>query len=159
MTGYFHEAPRPPHSGDAEPARSLVFSVLGVTPYVDRVIELLAAAEHGDPDNRALIIERDGTVAALALYGAITGTANTWRLSAALVAPTVDVAEVGRAIVTAVVEHVRFEGGRLLVAEMPDDPALGRSLSLLLANGFKEEGRVRDFFRSGVALLFLRRDV
>ena len=42
---------------------------------------------------------------------------------------------------------------------MPDDPALGRSLSLLLANGFKEEGRVRDFFRSGVALLFLRRDV
>jgi hypothetical protein len=159
MTGYFREAPRPPHTGDAEPVRALVFSVLGVTPYVDRVVELLAAAEHGDPDNRALIIERDGTVAALAIYGAVAGTANTWRLSAAIVAPVVDVTEVGKAIVGTVVEHVKAYGARLLVAEMPEDPALIRSLALLQTNGFKEEGRVRDFFRDGVALIFLRKDL
>ena len=157
MTGYFHAAPRPPHAGDAETVRALAFSVLGVTPYVDRVIELLAAAEHGDPDSRALIIERDGTVAALALYGPIAGTANTWRLATAIVAPQVDVAEVGPVIVDAVAIRARAEGGRLLVAEMPDDIALARSLTLLQANGFVEEGRVRDFFRAGVALLFLRR--
>jgi hypothetical protein len=159
MTGYFHAAPRPPHTGDAEPVRSLVFSVLGVTPYVDRVVELLASAEHGDPDSRALIIERDGTVAALALYGPIAGTANTWRLATAIVAPQVDVAEVGHVIVDAVASHARDEGGRMLVAEMADDVALGRSLALLLANGFQEEGRVRDFFRTGVALIFLRRNL
>lgn len=159
MTGYFHAVPRPPHVGDAEAARALAFSVLGVTPYVDRVVELLAAAEHGDPDSQALIIERDGTAAALALYGPIAGTANTWRLAAAIVLPQVDLAEVGRVIVDAVVTRVRDAGGRLLVAEIADDVALGRSLALLQANGFKQEGRVRDFFRTGVSLIFLRRDL
>jgi len=158
VTGYFHAAPRAPHAGDAETVRALVFSVLGVTPYVDRVVELLAAAEHGDPDSRALIIERDGTVAALALYGPIAGTANTWRLAAAIVSPQVDVAEVGPVILDAVAARARAEGGRLLIAEMPDDVALARSLALLQSSGgFVEEGRVRDFFRAGVALLFLRR--
>lgn len=159
MTGYFHAAPRAPHAADAEAVRALTFSVLGVTPYVDRVIELLAAAEHGDPDSRALIIERDGTVAALALYGPIAGTANTWRLATAIVAPQVDVADVGHVIVDAVAARAQAEGGRLLVAEMADDVALGRSLALLQANGFHEEGRVRDFFRDGVALIFLRRSL
>lgn len=159
MTGYFDAAPRAPHAGDAEPVRALVWAALGVTPYVDRAMELLESAERGDPDSRALLIERDGTVAALALYGPIAGTANTWRLSAALVAPQLDVADVGRAIVDAVVGRVRVQGARLLVAELADDPALGRSLALLQANGFREEGRVRDFFRAGVALLFLRRDL
>jgi ribosomal protein S18 acetylase RimI-like enzyme len=36
---------------------------------------------------------------------------------------------------------------------------LGRSISLLRANGFREEGRVPDFYRDGVALLFLRREL
>jgi L-amino acid N-acyltransferase YncA len=159
MTGYFHHAPRPPHAGDAETVRALVFSVLGVTPYVDRVVELLAAAEHGDPDSQALIIERDGTVAALALYGPIAGTANTWRLATAILSPQVDAAEVGHVIVDAVVARAQSAGGRLLVAEFADDVALGRSLALLQANGFSEEGRVRDFFRAGVAMILLRRDL
>lgn len=159
MTGYFHATPRPPHAGDAERVRALVFSVLGVTPYVDRVVELLASAEHGDPDSRALIIERDGTVAALALFGPIAGTANSWRLASAIVAPQVDVADVGHVIVDAVASRAREEGGRLLVAELADDVALGRSLAMLRANGFQEEGRVRDFYRAGVALIFMRRDL
>lgn len=159
MTGYFDAAPRTPHAGDAEPVRALVWAALGVTPYVDRVIELLEAAERGDPDSRALVIERDGTVAALALYGPIAGTANTWRLAAALVAPQLELAELGRVIVDAVVTRARGEGGRILVAELADDAALGRSLALLEGNGFAEDGRVRDFFRAGIALLFLRRDL
>ncbi len=159
MTGYFDAAPRTPHAGDAEPVRALVWAALGVTPYVDRVIELLEAAERGDPDSRALVVERDGTVAALALYGPVVGTANTWRLTATLVAAQWEPAELGRALIAAVVARTRSEGGRMLVAELADDVALGRSLALLLANGFGEEGRVRDFFRAGIALLFLRRDL
>jgi L-amino acid N-acyltransferase YncA len=159
MTGYFHAAPRAIHAGDSEIVRALAFSVLGVTPYIDRVVELLGAAEHGDPDSQALIIERDGTVAALALFGPIAGTANTWRLATAIVSPQVDLAEVGHVIVDAVAAKARAAGGRLLVAEMPDDVAMGRSLTLLQSNGFKEEGRVRDFYRAGVALIFLRRDL
>jgi len=159
MTGYFDATPRAPHAGDAEATRALVWAALGVTPYVDRAIELLDAAERGDPDSRALLIERDGTAAALALFGPIAGTANTWRLGAALVAPQLEPDDVGRVIVEAIVSATRAGGGRLLVAELADDVALGRSLALLQNNGFSEEGRVRDFFRRGVALIFLRREL
>ena len=159
MTGYFDVAPRVPHSGDAEAMRAIVWNSLGVTPYVDRTIELLDAAERGDPDSRALLIERDGTVAALALFGPIAGTAGTWRLAAALVAPPLEPEEVGPVIMEAVVSAARASGGRLLVAELADDVALGRSLALLQSSGFSEEGRVRDFYRGGVALIFLRREI
>jgi L-amino acid N-acyltransferase YncA len=159
MTGYFDATPRAPLAGDAEATRALVWAALGVTPYVDRAVELLDAAERGDPDSRALLIERDGTVAALALFGPIAGTANTWRLGTALVAPQLEPDDVGRVIVEAVVSAARAGGGRLLVAELADDAALVRSLALLQNNGFREEGRVRDFFRGGVALIFLRREL
>jgi ribosomal protein S18 acetylase RimI-like enzyme len=159
VTGYFQTAPRAIHNGDAEATRALVLGVLGVTPYIDRTMELLVAAERGDPESLALIIERDGTVAALALFGPVAGASNAWHLPAILLAPEVGAREVGRAMIEAVVATIRAKGGRLLMAELPADAVLGRSLSLLRANGFKEEGRVRDFFREGVALLFLRRDL
>ena len=157
MTGYFDAAPRALAPGDVEPVRALVWGTLGVTPYVDRVMEQLAAAEHGDPESRALIIERDGTVAALALFGPVAGAQNAWRLNMLLVAPKVALREVGRAIVEAVVESVRRAGARLLVAELPADAVLGRTLSLLRANDFDQEAKIPDFYREGVARLFLRR--
>jgi GNAT superfamily N-acetyltransferase len=159
VTGYFDAAPRPLLPGDAEPVRALVWGALGVTPYVDRVIELLSSAERGDPESRALVIERDGTVAALALFGPVAGAADAWHLSMVLIAPRVELREVGGAMIEGVVQFVRRAGARLLVAELPADAVLGRSLSLLRANDFREEGRVRNFYRDGVAMLFLRREL
>jgi ribosomal protein S18 acetylase RimI-like enzyme len=157
VTGYFDAAPRPLTSADVEPVRALVWGALGVTPYVDRVVELLSAAEHGDPESRALVIERDGTVAALALFGPVAGATDAWRISMVLVAPRVALRDVGRSIIDGVVESARRSDARLLVAELPADAVLGRSLSLLRANGFHQEARIPDFYRDGVALLFLRR--
>lgn len=159
MTGYFDAAPRPLTVADAEPVRALVWGALGVTPYVDRVMELLAAAEHGDPESQALVIERDGTVAALALYGPVAGATDAWRISMILVAPRVELRDIGRAMIDAVVDSARQAGARLLVAEIPADAVLGRSLSLLRANDFDQEARIPDFYREGVALLFLRREI
>jgi hypothetical protein len=159
VTGYFQAAPRPPQPGDAEPVRALVWEALGITPYVDRVIELLSAAERGDPESRALVIERDGTVAALALYGPVAGAANAWHLGMALVAPRLEPRDVGRALIGGIVDDVRRSGGRFLMAELPADAVLGRTLSILRANEFRQEGRIPDFYRDGVALLFLRREL
>jgi hypothetical protein len=50
----------------------------------------------------------------------------------------------------------RTAGARYMLAELPDDPALGSVLTLLREHGFHEEARVPDFFRDGVALTFLR---
>ena len=159
MTGYFSSSPRPLLPGDSEAVRALVLGALGITPYVDRVIELLTEAARGDTDTQALVIERDGTVAALALFGEVAGTVRTWRLHTVLLSPRVEMRDVGHAIVEGLVDRVRALGARMLVAELPADAAYGRSLSLLRACNFDQEGRIPDYFRDEVALLFLRRDL
>ena len=132
---------------------------LGVTPYVDRALELLKAAERHDPETTALIIERDGTVVALALFGRVSGAQDTWKLDVFLMSERVEPRGIGRALLDAVVAAAKKAGGRLLTAELPADPVLGRTLSLLRANGFTQDGKVADYFRDGVALLFLRREL
>lgn len=157
--GYFDVAPRPAMPGDAPGVRALVLASLGVTPYIDREMELVALAERGDSEVRSLVIERDGTVAALALFGPVAGAAGTWKLYSLLLAERVEPRQVGGAMIDAIVAAVKEDGGRLLMAEMPADPALGKSLTLLRAKGFRQEGRIPDYFRDEVALLFLRRDM
>ena len=157
--GYFDAAPRPIAPPDAEGVRALVLASLGVTPYVDREMELVALAERGDPEVASLIVERDGTVAALALFGPVAGAQHTWKLYSLLLAERVDPRRMGGTMIDAVIAAVKKAGARMLMAELPADPAIGKVISLLRANGFKQEGRIPDFFRDDVALLFLRRDV
>ncbi|HEY7235820.1 MAG TPA: hypothetical protein VH539_16815 [Gemmatimonadaceae bacterium] len=162
MTGYFALAPRPLSPDDHVAARVLLMGALGVTPYIDRALEVLQLAERGagrDDEHRALVIARDGTVAALALFGAVAGAAGVKRLHAAVLAPSVSASDVGERIVRAVLDEARQEGARLVVAEMPDDPVMGQIRALLTSVGFEEEARVPDFYRDGVALTLLRRPV
>lgn len=130
---------------------------LGVTPYIDRALEALEFAERGsDSEHRAMVIARDGTIAGLVLFGTIAGTAGGTRLHTAVLAPGVQADDVGARLVRAVGDICRNGGARFMLAEMPDDPALGNVLALLRKHGFHEEARVPDFFRKGVALMFLR---
>src|SRR5256885_869732 len=85
MTGYFAQAPRALSPDDHVPARVLLMGALGVTPYIDRAMEVLQLAERGhDHEHRALVIARDGTVAALALYGAVGGALGVSKIHAAI---------------------------------------------------------------------------
>jgi hypothetical protein len=158
--GYFAASPRALGPDDAVPARSLVYTVLGVTPYVDRVVELLdQAARGGDPEADALVIERDGTIAGLVLFGLVAGTSGAARLHALVLDRGVSAADVGGRLASAAAAMVAAAGARLFVAELPDDPALAPVPAVLARAGFHEEARVPDYFRDGVALCFLRRDV
>jgi hypothetical protein len=157
VPGYFALDPRPLLPEDAQGTRVLLMGALGVTPYIDRALEVLELAERGnEPEHRALVIARDGTVAGLALFGPITGTAHGARLLTAVLAPGVSVDDVGGRLMRAVSESSRTAGARFIIAEMPDDPAIGTVLALLREHGFREEARVPDFYRDGVALAFLR---
>ncbi len=157
MSGYFALDPRSLLPEDAQGTRILLMGALGVTPYIDRALEVLEFAERGsDPEHRAMVIARDGTVAGLALFGTISGTAGGARLHTAVLAPGVQADDVGGRLMRAVSAAARASGARFLLAEMPDDPALGAVLALLREHGFREEARVPDFYREGVALTFLR---
>lgn len=160
MTGYFEEAPRPLSPDDHVPARVLLMGALGVTPYIDRAMEVLELAERGhDDEHRALVIARDGTVVGLVLFGILAGAMGVSKVHAAVVAPSVSVADVGERIVTAVIEESRRRGDRLVVAELPEDPAVGQARALLSAAGFAEEGRIPDYYRDGIALTLMRREL
>jgi hypothetical protein len=159
VTGYFDAAPRAMTPDDAEAVHALVLGVLGVTPYVDRTLTLVAAAQHGDPEVRALVIARDGTVAALALFGPVAGASGAWHLFMLLTAAGIVAKEVGGPLIDAALAEVRAGSGRFLIAELPADPVIGSSLTLLRSKAFKQVGRIPDFYREGVALLFLRRDL
>jgi ribosomal protein S18 acetylase RimI-like enzyme len=138
----------------------LLMGALGVTPYIDRALEVLEHAERGnDPESRALVIARDGTVAGLALFGTVAGTQHAARLYTAVVAPGVSLDDVGGRLMRAVADTMRGTGAQFLIAEMPDDPAIGSVLALLREHGFREEARVPDFYREGVALAFLRMEL
>src|SRR5947209_10427343 len=105
MTGYFAQASRSLSPDDHVPARVLLMGTLGVTPYIDRALEVLELAERGhDDEHRALVIARDGTVAGLALFGVVAGAVAVSKLHVAVVAPSVSLGDVGERIVTAVVE-------------------------------------------------------
>jgi ribosomal protein S18 acetylase RimI-like enzyme len=157
VSGYFDLAPRGLLPEDTQGTRVLLMGALGVTPYIDRALEVLELAERGnDREHRALVIARDGTVAALALFGSIAGTTNGAKLHTAVLAPGVRAEEIGPRLMGAVIEELRRGGAKYLLAEMPDDPAIGNILTLLRHLGFREEARVPDFYRDGVALSFLR---
>ena len=130
---------------------------LGVTPYIDRALEVLELAERGnDPEHRALVIARDGTVAGLALFGTIAGTADGAKLHTAVLAPGVEAERVGARLMRAVVDARASVGATFLLAEMPDDPAIGTVLTLLRAAGLHGGSARAGFLSRGVALTFLR---
>lgn len=149
--------PRPLTPADVQPARALVHRVLGSAPYAARVLELLAEADRGAGDLHALLLEHRGATAALALFGPVPGARDVWMLRTLLLDPEHDVSNAGRVLLDDVIGRARTLGARMLVAEFPADPAYGRTLSLLRACDFDQDGRIPDFFRAGVALLFLRR--
>ena len=66
----------------------------------------------------------------------------------------------GRGIGAALYERVREEaralGTQLYFESLPDDPALGTVVALLRRHGFKQEARIPDFYRDGVALTLSR---
>jgi hypothetical protein len=158
--GYFAGSPRPLGPDDAVAARALVYAALGVTPYVDRVVELLdQAARGGDLEAHALVIERDGTIAGLVIFGLVAGTSGAARLHTLVLNRGVSADDVGGRLTSAAATAAASAGARFLLAEVPDDPALGPVPVVLLRNRFREEARIPDFFRDGVALSLLRRDL
>jgi L-amino acid N-acyltransferase YncA len=160
MTGYFALPPRSLAPDDAVSARALVHAVLGASPYVARIAEVLARAERAqgsDREHRALIIARDGVVAGLALYGDVAGAEGVVRVHAALLREGPEMESVGQRLMDALIDEARGIHARLLIAELPDEPPLAPMMGLLLMNDFAEEARIPDFFRDGVALVVFRR--
>lgn len=151
---------RPLRESDIDAARELLRHSL---PALSQLAPLLSVLELAvlapDDEQRALVAEVDGSVAAIAVYGEFAGAAGAGRLH--LVA--VDQHHRRRGIGTLLVERVLGELGarptRFILAELPEErPALDGYFAFLRASGFTEESRVPDFYRDGVAMVMMRRE-
>ena len=139
---------------DAGSARALVGNVFRGTPYLERMNEVLESAlQFEDPEFLCLLAapDEDAPPDGLVLFGTILGARLATKVHA-VVAPD---PRVQLALVDAVRETCERSRERLVVCELPDDPPFDLSAVALVARGFREEGRVDDLVRDGVALRLL----
>ena len=151
---------RPLHEDETAAARALVVGVVGDTGYRFQPLSALDAALGGDTDESRAIVAADGDeLVGLALYGRVAGTVGAGKLHLAVVTAGARLRGVGRLLIDAAASDLATSGCRFIVAEAPDDPMLAPGHELLARAGFAEEARVRDYYRDGVDLLILRREL
>ena len=147
-------------AGDAASARALVEAETGGTPYAESFRESLErAVAGGSEEARALVAVRGRTVLGIAVFGVVAGAQGAARLHLIVVAPSVRQQGIARQLADAAASELTDRRARFVIGELADDPVLAAARTLLLSCGFREEARVPDYFRDGIALVFLRRDL
>lgn len=142
---------RPLMPEDAHAARVAVVDQFRGTPYLTRMLEVLdSALRFEDPEYLCLLAapgESDPPIG-LVLFGTVLGARLATKVHA-VVAPD---PRVQLALLDAVRETCVRSGERLVVCELPHDLPFDVTAVALVASGYREEGRIEDFVRDGVAL-------
>ena len=139
---------------DARTAREMVVDHSRGTPYQARLLEVLDdALRFEDPEFLCLLAapgESDPPTG-LVLFGTVLGARLVTKIHAVVAADP----RVQLALLDAVRETCVRSGERLVLCELPHDPPFDVTGVALLASAFREEGRIDDFVREGVALRLL----
>jgi ribosomal protein S18 acetylase RimI-like enzyme len=154
--------PRAPLPRDWPLARAVLAAEAARHPYAERTLELLDAAETSGTESEyhAAVAGVDGAAAGVVVYGMTAGASGAGALYGIAVAAAWRRRGVGSALVRHAAGDLRTLGARFVLAEVPEDPlALGDVLALLAAAGFRAEARVADFYRDGVGMVFMRREL
>jgi hypothetical protein len=141
-------------SSHAESLRSLAQSYLA-SPFGGELLrEKLEAALSGDESLQLTVLLDDEEPAAFVMVEHVAGGHGTWRLHVVCGPDALCAEAIERALA-----DTWAHGGRLAVAELPDDRTFVPVAQQLRAAGFRDAGRVADFFADGVGLLIMTRDI
>jgi ribosomal protein S18 acetylase RimI-like enzyme len=144
-------------------AREIIHAALGDSAYAiaaEETLDDVAEARVASSECRCLVHHMDADVDALIVFGTFAGAAGAGRLHLVAVDERARGRGLGAALLAAASDVLRAEGARFLLAEVADDPpVLGDYWAFLAEQGFREESRVEDLVRDGVALAFLRREL
>jgi hypothetical protein len=139
---------------DASAARAILADAYRGTPYLGRMEEVLSSAlQFEDPEFLCLLAEREDASApsGLVLFGTVVGARSVVKVHT-VASPD---PRIMRALLDAVRETCERSGERMIVCESPRDVPFDVSSVALAASGYREEGRIEDFVRDGVALRLL----
>lgn len=147
-------------SEDGPVVRAFAFPEIERSPYgVSPRSALEAVLTDADPDSRGLVAIHDGRLVGIAVYGGIAGSVGAGRLQLIVIDRDTRMRGIATKLVHGAIAALGAEGMRFVVVELPDDPALSASKQLLLQCRFRVEATVADYFRDGVDLAILRRDL
>ena len=140
---------------DADALRELARSYLAAPFGGELLREKLDAALAGDESLQLTVHPGDdGRPGAFVMVEHIAGGHGTWRLHVVCGADALCAEAIRRALA-----DTWAHGGRLAVAELPDEPTFAPLARVLRESGFRDAGRVEDFFADGVALAILTHDI
>ena len=151
---------RPLRDDDSSSIRALTEHEFARVPEGEAARSAIESALAGPSEEyRAIVFEEQGDVVGIAVYGAVAGTVGTEKLHAILVTASARMRGVAVRLCDHVASELAAEGARLMVAELPDTPALRPGMQLLERCRWREEANVPDFFADGVALRLYRREL
>jgi ribosomal protein S18 acetylase RimI-like enzyme len=144
-----------------ERASAVVARTLLHTRYLAGALDALRSAVNAPgTDGRALASMSGDDMEGVIVFGIFGGTSGAGRLHFVVVESRARRAGIARALVDAALDALRTDDARFGLAELPADPHdLPDARDFLNALGFAQESRVEDFYRDGVALSFLRREL
>lgn len=148
-----------PVSPELMPAASrTVERALADTRYLASALDVLRSAMTSPgADARALASMFGALLEGVIVYGFFGGASGAGRLQLVAVESDARRAGVGLALVREALAALRADGARFVLAELPDDArALPGARDFLESFGFRQESRVDDFYREGLALSFMR---
>jgi ribosomal protein S18 acetylase RimI-like enzyme len=147
-------------AADSTAAHMLALTVLGDAPHAEPMLAALDHALIRASDEYRAIVARDGrTLVGVIVFGEVAGARGAGRIY--LVA--VDGAARRRGIATALINEACRElaerRARFAMIELPAHARLASVRRIIERAGFREDGRMDDYVRDGVPLLFLRRQL
>ena len=142
-------------------ASAVVERALHDTHYLSGALDALRSAVRAPgAEGRAFASMAGDDVEGVVVFGIFGGASGAGRLHFVAVDPDARRAGVARTLVSTVLESLAESHARFVLAELPDDPReLDGARDCLEALGFREESRMDDFYRDGIALAFMRLDL
>ena len=134
---------------------------LQFTPYLDGALDALRAGMSASgAEGRALASVADEALEGVLVFGMFGGADGAGRLQLLVVEEWARRTGAARALLNDAIIWLRAGGARFVLAELPDDPrALSGARAFLESLNFRQESRMENFYRDGVALSFMRREL
>jgi ribosomal protein S18 acetylase RimI-like enzyme len=110
-------------------------------------------------ESRGVVAIEGDRILGVVIYGEVAGTHGAGKMHGMAVAADSRRHGIASALIEVFVGDLARRGARFVMVEFPDAEELAVGRTLLQHCTFKEESGVEDYFRDGIGLCFLRRDL
>jgi ribosomal protein S18 acetylase RimI-like enzyme len=142
---------------DLRAALSLFGGGPEISRYFTRAREIVEEAAAGRSEHLAFATTDGRELTGMLLCTEVAGTEGTASITAVSVRSNRRRRGLGTTLVHAACEALRHRGCRLVIAELPDDPAIAPAHKLLAKCRFTETGRIPHFYADRIAMVIYER--